>query len=159
MTKQETQFADRIQKTLAEPLPLEEPAPHHRPDGAGGRQRIDRRGRRFLGRADGRVFDGMLGSGHVGALVAGRGGRGHDHRPQGDDPGGPRAGGHGIGPVSIARLARRPPGPSSGGASPGTRTSRCSGPDQKPPFDYRDTPGQRPRDAQEHPGRCPGLEC
>ena len=33
--EEETEFAHRIQKTLAEPLPPGEPGPHHGPDGAG----------------------------------------------------------------------------------------------------------------------------
>ncbi len=81
------------------------------------RHGLDRRRRRLVGRADGRVHDGLLGPGHLGALVAGGRGRGHDDRPQGDDPGGPHAGRHGLGPVLVAP---RPPG-RQGRASPTPR--------------------------------------
>ena len=52
MTKRRHSSRNRIQKTLAQPLPLTSLGAHHGPDGAGG-WRIDRRGRRLLGCTDG----------------------------------------------------------------------------------------------------------
>ena len=90
------------------------------------RQRLDRRGRRLVGRADGRVHDGLLGS------RARRRTRGRRSPPAGTTIGR-------KGMILAARVLaatawdlfqipgspRAPPGPSTAGASPATRTSRC----------------------------------
>ena len=64
--ERETEFADAIRKTLAGTRSLRldslvEGDRPHRPGGYG----LDRRGRRLVGRADGRVHDGLLGAGHA----------------------------------------------------------------------------------------------
>ena len=130
----EADFAAGIRKTLAgtaHPAAAGEPRAGRRSDRA-GRHGLDRRGRRLVGRADGRVHGGLLGPGHLGALVAGGRGRGDDDRPQRDGPGRPHPGRHRLGPVPVARASSRPPGPSTAAAWPATPITRCSDPTRSP---------------------------
>ncbi len=72
-------------------------------------------------------YNGLLGTWHTGPLLAGRRGRRDHHRPQGDGPGGPSAGRHGLGPVPVAPRSSATPRPSITGGSPAGRTSPCWG--------------------------------
>ena len=98
-------FADRIRKTLAEPmLPLGSEATVV-PTARRRVERLHRPGRRELARAD-RVDDGGdLGAGHAGAQLAGRGRRRHGHRREGD--GGGREDDGADGDRSLQRPAAR----------------------------------------------------
>ena len=97
----EKTFAAKIRETLDQPVSLESLSRVENPLGP-GRQGIDRRRRRLLGRAHGRFQHRLLGARNPSPLVAGRGRRRNDHRPQGNDPRrtGPRCNGE--------RFVRRP---------------------------------------------------